>query len=92
MNATKWLYSTKIGMAGGTAGTAAVQSTQGHLRHPIPVHLRWTPHSVIVTIRDDKDYIGSDYIPIPLLQGGGPSNVHHYKSLFSISMSVCFFH
>ena len=29
------------------------------LLHPKPyIHVRWTPHPVIVTIRDNKDYIG----------------------------------
>ena len=51
------------------------------------VDLRWTPHPVIVAIRNSKDCIrillysyyttiilGSSYIPtIPLLQGGGSS-------------------
>ena len=32
------------------------------------------PHPVIVAIRDNKDLLGSSYIPIiPLLQGGGSS-------------------
>ena len=40
----------------------------------IVVSTRWTPHPVIVAIRDNKDYIRSSYIPtIPLLQGGGSS-------------------
>ena len=41
-----------------------------------PIYLRWTPHPVIVAIRDNKDYciLGSYYIPaIPLLQGRGSS-------------------
>ena len=36
--------------------------------------LRWTPHPVIATIRDNRDYIRVAYILIiPLLQGGGSS-------------------
>ena len=40
--------------------------------------VRWTPHPVIVTIRDNKVYcfFWSSYIPsTPLLQGGGPPNL-----------------
>ena len=42
-------------------------------------YLRWTPHPVIVTMRDNEDYIRvllhSYYtiLIIPLLQGGGSS-------------------
>ena len=35
---------------------------------------RWTPHPVIVTIRENRGYIGVLLYPIiPLLQGGGSS-------------------
>ena len=38
------------------------------------ISFRRTPHPVIVTIKDNRDYIGSSYIPvIPLLQGWGSS-------------------
>ena len=44
------------------------------LKTPNP-YLRWTPHPVIVAIRDNRDYIKLYYIPtISLLQGGGPPN------------------
>ena len=36
------------------------------------LELRWTPHPVIVTIRDNRIRLGSYYSPIILLlQGGG---------------------
>ena len=38
----------------------------------ISAQVRWIPHPVTATIRDNRDYIGSSYIRnIPLLQGGG---------------------
>ena len=40
----------------------------------VRVFIRWTPHPVIVTVRDNRDYIRSFYIlTIPLLQDGGSS-------------------
>ena len=38
------------------AQTATWNANQG-LPRPFAVGLRWTPHPVIVTIRDDRDYI-----------------------------------
>ena len=39
--------------------------------------LRWTPHPVIVIIRDNRDYIRVLLYPtIPLLQGGGVLLTH----------------
>ena len=41
------------------------------------LYLRWTPHPVIVTIRDNRDVFGSSYtLIIPLLQGGGPPHLY----------------
>ena len=41
------------------------------------IYFRWTPHPVIVTIRDNKDYIRVSHLPsIPLSQGlGVPLNL-----------------
>ena len=57
-------------------------STRGWLSS----EFRWTPHPVIVTIRDNRDHITrSSYIPIiPLLQGGGSSYI---GMLFSRSIA-----
>ena len=41
---------------------------------PSTLYFRWTPHPVIVTIRDVRDYIRVLlYLIIPLLQVGGSS-------------------
>ena len=50
------------------------------------VLVRWTPHPVIVTIRDNGNLLGCSYSPIvPLLQGGGPSHIADPYKRFLIS-------
>ena len=38
-------------------GAILPQNTRVLIRNPLTLNLWWTPHPVIVTIRDNKDYI-----------------------------------
>ena len=48
--------------------------TTRNIQSCLTVSLRWTPHPVIVAIRDIRTILGSSSVPIiPLLQGGASS-------------------